>query len=58
MLDGFHCLLGADLVPHLAPLTSVTLENSSAWKVSHGIILFGDVQNYKPYERRPLIETE
>ena len=46
-LEGFGCLLGVDLLVHLTPLETVTVERGTAYSVEDGHILFGDINNFK-----------
>lgn len=47
-LDNYHCLIGANLVSHLTPLTSIEIGNGAAYEVHKAVILFGDIQEYLP----------
>jgi hypothetical protein len=45
-LDGFNCLIGADLIPHLKPLHATDVRHGTAHVVQDGLILFGDIRSY------------
>ena len=47
-LTNFDCLLGADLMQNISPLSTIKLGQGIAYKVADGIILFGDIKNYVP----------
>ena len=55
-LRNFDCLIGADLMTYITPLSSVHIGASTALQVSDGLILMGDVHQYVPQLNQSLVD--
>ena len=57
-LEGFDCLIGADLIPYLQPLHTLLLPCGTVYKVHDGLILFGVIdRQYKAIRRVKTLEN-
>ena len=57
-LEGFDCLIGADLIPYLQPLHILLLPCGTVYKVHDGLILFGVIdKQYKAVRRVKTLEN-
>ena len=57
-LEGFDCLIGADLVPYLQPMHTLPLPCGTAYEVPDGLILFGVInKKYQAVRRIKTLES-